>query len=114
MLRSVVGIGVAIAIVATSGIGTAQLQKGRTGTVIGDLKSVSPAKNKRDTLVEVLAPGEEKARTYTVGAQKTDLLKAVAAATVGDRVEIDWFDTNEGLCIAKFQVLRKQEKDKDR
>lgn len=94
--------------------GGALLQKVRTGTTIGELKSVSPAKNKRDLEVEVLAPGDEKARRYTVGAQQKDVLVAVKAAAVGDRVEIGWFDTVEGLCVEKFLVLKKGAKGKDK
>lgn len=58
--------------------------------------------NKRDVEIEVLAPGEEKAHRYTVGAQQKELMAAVKAATVGDRVEIEWFDTVEGLCVDKW------------
>lgn len=99
MFRTSLVISVTIAFVATCGSTAAQLKKLRTGTVVGELKSVSAAKNKRDTVIEVLAPGEEKARRYTVGAQQKQVLTAVKAAKVGDRVEIDWFDTREGLCV---------------
>jgi hypothetical protein len=114
MLQKVIGVCVLIALVATGDASYAQLKKLRTGTTIGELKSVKPAKNKRDVEIEVLAPGEEKARRYTVGAQQKELMAAVKAATVGDRVEIEWFDTVEGLCVDKFQVLKKDKNEKDK
>ncbi len=108
MTQKVVCLSVVLALVVTCGIGHAELKKLRTGTTIGVLKSVNPAKNKRDIIIEVLAPGEEKPRRYTVGAQKPAMIATINAAKVGDRVEIDWFDTVEGLCIEKFQVLTKE------
>jgi hypothetical protein len=114
MLHKVIGVCVVVALVATGGATNAQLKKLRTGTTIGELKSVKPAKNKRDVEIEILAPGEEKARRYTVGAQQKELMVAVKAATVGDRVEIEWFDTVEGLCVDKLQVLKKAKNEKDK
>lgn len=108
MLRTVLIIGVMIALGAPGGVEGAQLKVLRTGTTIGELQSIRPAKNKRDVELEVLAPGEEKARRYTVGAQQKEVLAVVRAAAVGDRVEINWFDTVEGLCVEKFQVLNKK------
>ena len=108
MLQRFVGVSVVVALLATCAIGNGQLKKLRTGTTIGELRSVNAAKNKRDTVIEVLAPGEEKPRRYTVGAQQKALVAAVNAAKIGDRVEVEWFDTSEGLCIEKFQVLTKE------
>lgn len=108
MLQKLVSASVVIALLIMCGIGNAQGQKKRTGTIIGELKSIKDAPNKRDTIIEVLAPAEEKARRYHVGAQQKTLVAAVRAAKVGDRVEIDWFDTNEGLCVEKFRVLKKE------
>lgn len=108
MLQRLVCVSVVIVLAATCDTGNAQLKKLRTGTTIGELKSVDVAKNKRDTIIEVLAPGEEKARRYTIGAQQPTVVAAAKAATIGDRVEIDWFDTVEGLCVEKFQVLKKK------
>lgn len=114
MWQKVMGACVVVALVAAADAGGAQLKKLRTGTTVGELKSVRPAKNKRDLEIEVLAPGEERARRYTVGAHQKELLELVRAAAVGDRVEIAWFDTVEGLCVEKFQVLKKGKPDKDR
>ncbi len=112
MLARVLGVCVVIALLAADQAGGAQLKKLRTGTTVGELKSVSPAKNKRDLEVAVLAPGEERARRYTVGAHQKELLVVVKAAEVGDRVEVEWFDTVEGLCVDKFQVLKKAREQK--
>ena len=106
MFQKAVSASVVMALLVMCGIGNAQGGKKRTGTTIGELKSVSPAKNKRDTVIDVLAPGEEKARRYSVGAQQKDVVAAVKAAKVGDRVRIDWVDTNEGLCVEKFEVVK--------
>lgn len=113
-MRTVLGVWVIMAAGAASEADGAQLKKLRTGTTLGELKSVSPAKNKRDKEIEVLAPGEEKARRYTVGAHQKEVLAAVKTAAVGDRVEIEWFDTVEGLCVEKFRVLKKGAKGKDK
>lgn len=113
MLRKVLGICVVVALAAAGQAGGVQLKKLRTGSTVGELRSVKPAKNKRDMEIEVRAPGEERARRYTVGAHQKELLVAVKAASVGDRVEIDWFDTVEGLCVEKFRVLKKGGKEAD-
>lgn len=105
MRQKLVCVGVLIALLTVCGAGNAQLKKLRTGTTVGELKSINPAKNKRDTEIDVLAPGEDKARRYTVGAQQKEIVAAVKAAKIGDRVEIEWYDTVEGLCVDKFQVL---------
>ncbi len=44
MLRTVVSLSAAIALLATCGIGNAQLKKLRTGTTIGEIKSVTAEK----------------------------------------------------------------------
>jgi hypothetical protein len=36
-----------------------------------------------------------------------EVLKKVRAAKVGDRVQLEWIDTGEGLAITAFQVLKK-------
>jgi hypothetical protein len=35
------------------------------------------------------------------------VLEAVRAAKVGDRVQLEWIDTGEGLAITAFEVLKK-------
>jgi hypothetical protein len=94
-------------------VGDAQEKKQRTGTLIGELKSQKPTPNGKNTIVEILAPGEERPRPYRVlydpkakGPIAT-VLEAVRAAKVGDRAQIEWVDTGEGLAIKTFQVLKK-------
>ena len=89
----------------------------RTGTIIGELKARSDTKDGKNTMIEVLAPGEEKARSYFVNHEPAikgpnpDVLKLVRAAKVGDRVEFEWVGTNHGPAITKFKVLpRRDEK----
>src|SRR5439155_22805711 len=71
-------------------------QEPRTGTIVGDLKSKKDSKDGKNVVVEVLAPGEEKARSYHVQYDQKakgplpDVLKAVREAGVGDKVEFDW------------------------
>ncbi len=112
MFQKVVSASVVFGVLVMCGIGNAAGEKKRTGTIIGELKSIKDAPNKSDMIIEVLSPGEETARRYHVGAQQKDVVAAVKAAKVGDRVTIAWFDTNEGLCVEKFQVLKKGNKDK--
>jgi len=89
-------------------------KKKRTGTVTGEIKSSKATPNGKNTIIEVLAPGEEKARAYRVQYDPKvkgpieSVLKAVRAAKVGDRVQLDWIDTGEGLAITKFEVLTKK------
>lgn len=100
--------------VLTAGfLDAAQEQKKRSGTITGELKAQKKAPNGKNTLVEVLAPGEEQARWYRVQFDPKvkgpieSVLKAVRAANVGDRVQLEWVDTGEGLAITSFQVVRK-------
>jgi hypothetical protein len=37
-----------------------------------------------------------------------EVLKAVRAANVGDRVQLDWIDTGEGPAITQLEVLKKK------
>lgn len=99
---------VMIVVVATADHGTAQLKKLRTGRTIGELRSMNLAKNKRDTEISVLAPGEENARRYTVNPLQKEVLAELKRAKIGDRVEIDWYDTVEGLCVDKLKLRGKE------
>jgi hypothetical protein len=89
-----------------------QDKKKRTGTVVGELKSRMDAKNKINLIVEIQAAGEEKARQYRVAydpkvkGPMPEVLKAVKAAEIGSRVEIDWVE-GEGYNITAFKVLKK-------
>ena len=99
--------------VVCSSVG-AQDQKKRTGTVIGEIKSNKDTPKGNNVTLEVLAPGEEKPRSYhvqydpKVKGPVPSILKAVRAAKVGDRVELQWVDTNHGPAITSFQVLKKE------
>jgi hypothetical protein len=88
-------------------------QEPRSGTVTGELKAKKDTNDGRNTLIDVLAPGEEKARSYHVQYDEKikgplpDILKAVRGAHVGDRVEIEWVATGHGPAIKKFQIVKK-------
>jgi hypothetical protein len=93
----------------------AQGKERRTGSVTGEIKSRKDTPNGRNVIIEVLASGEEKPRPYRVQYDQKakgpipDVLAAVRAARVGDRVQLDWIDTGEGLAIKKFEVIKKKE-----
>ena len=88
----------------------------RTGTVAGEVKSKRAQGN--NVVIEVLAPGEEKARSYFVQFDPKikspipEVLSAVRAANVGDQVVFDWEATGHGPAIVKFEVRRKAEEKK--
>ena len=85
----------------------------RSGTIAGEIKSKKEQNN--NVTLEVLAPGEEKPRSYFVQwdpklkAPIPEVLKAVKAASVGDKVVFDWEATNHGPAIVKFEVRKKPE-----
>ncbi len=123
MLRKIVGVSFVVVSLVVSGLlGPerlgAQEQKKRSGTLIGELKSQKPTPNGKNTIFEVLAPGEEKARSYRVlfdpkvKGPIPAVLEAVRAAKVGDRVQLEWVDTGEGLAVKSFEVLKKADKKK--
>ena len=119
MTARIFGFGLAAALLLVCGFSeAAQDKKKRTGTVNGEIKSSKPTPNGKNTIVEVLAAGEEKARPYRVQYDPKvkgpieEVLKAVRAAKVGDRVQMEWIDTGEGLAITSFQVLKKAGDDK--
>jgi hypothetical protein len=84
----------------------------RTGTIVGVIKSKKDVNDGKNTNIEVLAPGEEKPRSYHViydqrgKGPMPDVLRAVRAAGVGDRVEFDWSATGHGPAITKFKVVK--------
>jgi hypothetical protein len=98
----------------------AQEKEKRKGTVTGEIKGKKATPNKKNVIIDVLAAGEEKARPYRVQYDPKvkgpipAVLKAVEAASVGDRVQLDWIDTGEGLAITKFEVLKKKSGDKEK
>ncbi|MCI0702613.1 MAG: hypothetical protein L0241_16135 [Planctomycetia bacterium] len=83
----------------------------RSGTIAGEIKSKKEQGN--NIVIEVLAPGEEKARSYFVQhdpklkAPIPSVLKVVREAKVGDKVVFDWEATGHGPAIVKFEVLKK-------
>ena len=89
-------------------------EKKRGGTVIGTVKGAKDINNGKNTQIEVLAPGEEKARPYFVNYDPKikgpieSVLKAVRAAKVGDVVELEWVDTNHGPAIVTFRPFKKK------
>ncbi len=90
----------------------AQEKKKRTGNLTGEIKSSKASPNGKNQIIEVLAVGEENPRPYRVGydlkakAPIAKVLQAVKAAKVGDRVQLQWVDTGEGLAITEFMVLK--------
>jgi len=84
----------------------------RSGTIAGEIKAMKEQNN--NVVIEVLAPGEEKARSYFVQHDPKvkgpipEVLKAVKAAKVGDQVLFDWEATNHGPAIVKFEVRKKK------
>ena len=93
-----------------------QEEKKKGGTVIGTLQAEKKTKDGHNSMIDVLAPGEEKARTYHVSYDPkfkgpiASVLAAVRAAKVGDRVELEWVGTNHGPAITAFRVLKKETK----
>src|SRR5262245_35329311 len=118
MRHKLVGYCLFIAGLAVCLADAAQKQKKRSGSLTGELKSQKPTPNGKNTVIEVLSPGEEKARSYRVlydakaKGPIPSVLEAVRAAKVGDRVQLEWVDTGEGLAIKAFEVLTKK-KDKE-
>jgi hypothetical protein len=118
MLRKTVGVTFMVALFVVSGfLDAAQEKKKRSGKLTGELKSQKATPNGKNTIIEVLASGEEKARSYRVQFDPKvkgpipSVLEAVRAAKVGDRVQLDWVDTGEGLAITSFAVLKKADKE---
>jgi hypothetical protein len=93
-------------------------EKKRGGTVIGTVKGAKDINKGKNTQIEVLAPGEEKARAYFVNFDPKikgpieSVLKAVRAAKVGDVVELEWEDTNHGPAIVAFRPFKKKSDEK--
>ena len=98
----------------------------RTGTIVGELKSRTDSKNGKSVTLEILAPGEEKARKYFVAYNPRDpkaeapfkvLLARVNTAEVGDRVRIEWVNAPKGseggFFVTTFQVIQKSDPKRD-
>jgi hypothetical protein len=86
----------------------------KKGTIIGELKAREDTKDGKNTLIKVLAPGEEKPRSYHVMYDEKvmggipGVLAAVRAAKIGDRVEFDWVATGHGPMITSFKIFLKK------
>jgi hypothetical protein len=114
MSRKSLAISLAVALLGLGGAADEALgQEPRSGTVTGELKAKKDTNDGKNTVIDVLAPGEEKARSYHVQYDEKikgplpDVLKSVRGADVGDRVEIDWVASGHGPAIKKFQVVKK-------
>jgi hypothetical protein len=114
ILANSAGINLVIAFLAACGFSDAgDREKNESRRIIGELKSQKNTPDGHNTFIEVLAPGEEKARRYYVlwdpkiNAPIASVLAAVRAARVGDKVEFDWVSTGHGPAIKSFQVFRK-------
>ena len=112
MFPRIVGMGMAFTLLVVIGTSNAQEPK-KSGTVIGEVKGQKDSKDGKNTFIDILAPGEEKARSYHVSFDPKikgpvpTILAAVRAAKVGERVELDWIGTNHGPAITAFRVLKK-------
>src|SRR2546425_702737 len=112
MIAKTIAMSFMLAVLAFCGFSDAAQEKPKSGTVIGALKSQKDSKDGKNTIIEVLAPGEEKPRSYhvlwdaAIKAPMPAVLKAVRAGKVGDRVELTWVGTNHGPAITAFKVLR--------
>src|SRR5262245_30535937 len=91
----------------------AEEPKTKSGTITGELKSMKDTPDGKNTIIEVLAPGEEKPRRYHVlyddkaKGPIPSVLKDVRAAKVGDEVEFEWVQTGHGPAMKTFQVVKK-------
>ena len=91
---------------------SARAEDQRSGTIVGELKAKKDVNDGKNTQIEVLAPGEEKPRSYHVIYDQhakgpiPEVLHAVRAAHVGDRVEFEWSATGHGPAITKFKVVK--------
>ena len=101
-------------VLLTAQLAPAQEPKKTGGAIVGTLKARTDTKDGKNSNIEVLAPGEEKARSYFVNYDPKikgplpEVLKAVRAATIGDRVEFDWIQTNHGPALTSFKVVREK------
>jgi hypothetical protein len=117
VIRTFIGLGLNLTValvVILSGDQTVRSQEKRTGSVTGEIKAKKDTPNGKNVIIEVLASGEEKPRPYrvqydlTVKGPIVDVLAAVRKSEIGDKVQLDWIDTGEGLAIKKFEVIKKK------
>ncbi|MSQ94868.1 MAG: hypothetical protein EXR98_09980 [Gemmataceae bacterium] len=119
MLRTNVAMTMTVGLLVLCGLSHGQESK-KPFTVIGEVKAQKETKDRKNTLIDVLAPGEEKARSYHVmydpkiKGPVASVLAAVRAAKVGERVEMECVQTNHGPAITTFRVLKKGGDTKDK
>jgi hypothetical protein len=115
MFAKMIGMTLVFSFLSVCGLAAAQEPK-TSSKIIGEVKSLKNSKDGKNTSIEVLAPGEEKARSYHVNydpkikGPNPKVLSAVRHAKVGERVELDWIGTNHGPAITAFKVLKKDSK----
>jgi hypothetical protein len=114
MLAKVVAVNLLIVWLSICGSsGAGEDEKQRSGRIIGSLKSQKDTADGKNTVIEVLAPGEQKARRYyvlwdsKVNRPIESVLTAVRAAKVGDVVEFEWIGTGHGPAIKSFRLFKK-------
>ncbi len=102
-----------VALLAGATPATAEDEKPKTGTIIGKVKGQRNTVDGKNTIIEVLAPGEEKPRGYHVmfdpkiKGPVQSVLTAVRASNVDDTVEFEWIQTGHGPAITSFKVVKK-------
>ena len=118
MFTKLTGVALLMTALLLGALADAAQEKKREGAIIGVLKAQKDTKDGKNTFIDVLAPGEEKARPYHVlydpkiKGPIQSVLTAVRAAKIGDMVELEWVDTNHGPAMKSFRVLKKAAADK--
>jgi hypothetical protein len=106
----------ALSIACPAACGSARAGKGdkkEAGRIIGELKSQKNTSDGNNTAIEVLAPGETKARRYHVlydpkiKGPIPSVLSAVRAARIGDVVELELVGSSHGPMIKTFKVFKR-------
>jgi hypothetical protein len=112
LVRDLVGLLIACLVVCGFSDARAGEQE-KSARVIGELRSRKNTPDGKNTFIEVLAPGEERARSYHVlydpkiNGPIELVLAAVRAAKIGDVVEFKWVQTGHGPAINSFRVFKK-------
>jgi len=114
VLAKIIGVNVMLAFLAACGFSVAdENPKDESHRIIGELKAHKNTPDGKNTIIDVLAPGEEKARHYYVlydpkiNGPIASVLAAVRAAKVGAVVELEWVKTGHGPAIRSFRVFKK-------
>lgn len=113
LFSKTIGVALTATCLLVGGLANAAQEPKPSGTIIGEVKAQKDTPDGKNTMIDVLAPGEEKARRYHVlydpkiKGPIASVLTAVRAAKVGDRVEFDWVQTGHGPAIKTFKVVKK-------